>query len=456
MTIEQQIASLVDSGQPREAIRYAREQSVIALAAAAGVYLERLDEIDRAVDLMRAAVLIDPKNPKVYSNLSYLLCRQGNLKEAVEISSKGVSLPDATADLYYNHGIILKNLGMLPQATEALRNASCLNPQCAMTHCQLGNVLLALGQFEEGLKEDEWRFIAHKGLGDCRRRYKKPDWDGEASLQGKKIVVFNEQGFGDAIQYSRYLKNLKMLDAYVILEIQKPLVRLYEKNRWVDEVIESRDYHEEPQLPDYDYVVSIGSLPHLLDPDLKNTPMEAPYLEPTGDGFCLNSDKMKVCIIWAGSQWHSNDRERSCYLKHFAPLMMEGVELYSVNQGDMKRTWATGLSTLRTGDDNIEVVDLLEGSEVFYTDLSEHVKDFNDTAHLLKQMNLLISVDTSVAHLAGAMGVPVWLLLPYAHEWRWLKNWYTSMTIFRQRKKGDWGGLLKEVSQFLQERRCLP
>jgi tetratricopeptide (TPR) repeat protein len=449
--LEEKVAKLVDWGKPKEAVKIAKEEAVKALSLVAGVYLTRLDNLNEAIKSMELAIQIQPDNPIGYSNLCSLLSRAEKLNEAVEIGKKGVLLPDATADMWYNYGVACKNISSLQESANAFRRARDMNPQCAMTRCQLANVLLALGEFEEGLKEDEWRFKAHSGLASCRKRYEKPDWDGKIDIKGKKLVVFNEQGLGDAIQFLRYLKPLKEKGPYIILEIQPPLVQLLKSCPWADEVVPSYDHSEKPQLPNHDLVVSIGSLPYLLDSDLKNTPMEVPYIWPTGNIIDLiepfKGKKICVGIVWAGSQWHSSDRTRSCFLKHFRSLSdLKNVQLFSLQQGDMVRTWAKGKSILWQGNDDIEVVDLTEDSDgIDYIDLAPFLKDFNDTALAMQQLDLVIAVDTSVTHLAGALGIKTWLLLPWAHEWRWLKNWYSNMRIFRQPSPGDWSGLLYQV-----------
>ncbi len=447
---DDKIQSLMESGKHRDAINYAQSQAAYCLSTAAGIYLSILGEIKPAIELIKTNISLEPNNFLYYANMAHLLCKQELFAEALKYSQKSVELKNPNADAYYNHGIILKNLQKLKESAEAFRKARDLDPECAITHCHLGNVLLALGQFPEGLKEDEWRFKAHSGLHACRVRYKQPDWDGKTNLEGKRIVVFNEQGHGDAIQFVRYVKKLKDMGAYVILEMHECLLKLFKKFPNVDEVVRRYDNHEMPKLPEHDYVISIGSLPYIFDPTLDDRPLAVPYLFPEGEISIPSLDnctKKKIGIVWAGSQWHSNDKDRSCFLKYFGPLFqIPNVEIFSLQQGDMNRTWTTGSNNLRQGDEEIEVVNLLEGGESFkYTDLSYYLKDFNDTALVLQKLDLLISVDTSVAHIAGALGKNVWLLLPFAHEWRWLKKWYLTMKIYRQPSPGDWRGLLELI-----------
>lgn len=457
---DNEITDLVDMGHNRPAIEHAKEHATHALATATGIYLSRLADVDTAIKLMKLSVEIQPRNPVLYSNLVCLLCKKDQYEEALKYSKVGIELSDAAADMFYNHGIACKCLGMLEEAAKAFRQARDMNPECAITHCQLANILLPLGEYEEGLQEEEWRFKGHSGLQACRRRYKMPDWDGKTDLRNKKILVFNEQGHGDAIHYSRYIPKLKELGAYVIFEIQPELHDLYIKSPFIDELVKREEGTTDPvkPLPAHDFVVSVGSLAYLFDPKLDNIPMTVPYVWPVDANMAtVNSlidyekGKFKVGIIWAGSQFHTNDKYRSCFLKQFEPITkIPNISLFSLQHGEMERTWTNGQAVLWEGDDMVAVVNLIDGAEqIERTDLAGHIKDFNETALALQKLDLLICVDTSTVHLAGALGLPVWLLLSHAHEWRWRKKWYPTMRIFRQPNSGNWKGLLETVAQEL-------
>lgn len=457
-----EITNMVDMGHNRPAIDHAKEHAAHALAAATGIYVSRLSDVDSAIKMMKLAVEIQPKNPVLYSNLVCLFCKKDQYDEALKYSSIGIELQDAGADMFYNHGIACKCLGKLPEAAKAFRQARDMNPDDAITHCQLANILLPLGEYEEGLKEEEWRFKGHSGLRACRRRYKMPDWDGKTDLRGKKILVFNEQGHGDAIHYSRYIPKLKERGAHVIFEIQPELHDLYIKASYVDELVKREEGNHDPlvELPEHDYVVSVGSLAYHFDPKLENIPLTVPYVWPTEANISrlqslidYEGDKFKLGIIWAGSQFHTNDKDRSCFLKFFDPIAkIPNIALFSLQHGNMERTWTQGGSVLWEGDDMVDVVNLVEGAEhIERIDLAGHITDFNETALVLQKLDLLLCVDTSTAHLAGALGLPVWMMLPYAHEWRWRERWYPTMKIFRQPTSGDWEGLLKNVAKLLSK-----
>jgi len=448
------IASLVNSGRERDAILEAKKLAVHALTVAYGLHLRR-GERKEALKPLLAAEVVSPDDPHVQLNLSYIYSALGELDKALDHTVKGSNLPNAPAEIFYNLGMNYKNRGKLKDAARAFSVAVELDPDCAITRCQYANVLLAMGRFDEGLTEDEWRFKAHSGLRSSRVRFSGPDWDGKADLHGKRVIVYNEQGLGDGINFARYLPEVKKRGAYVLLEIQKELAPLFDR-KFVDEIIERKDYSI-TDFPQHDYVIPMGSFMYLFDKKLDKIPMEVPYLYPTYNDTPATeliksySGKYKVGIIWAGSPWHTNDKERTLFLKEFLPLSeMPQVQLFSLQKGNMQRTWTRGKNVLWEGNEEFDVVNLDEGcQDMNLVNLSDHLNNFNDTANILKSLDLLITVDTSTAHLAGAIGTPVWLLLPAAHEWRWLKNWYPTIKVFKQPKVGDWQGLMANVRKEL-------
>lgn len=459
---DEEISNMLDRGSNRAAIEESKKVAAHAMTAAAGVYL-RLADKDAALKLMKLAVEIQPENPIYYSNVVCLLCQMSCNKEAEIYSRKGIALPDAGADMWCNHGMVCKNLhcvdkpssnDLLLEAASSLRKSCELAPdKSAWIQCQLANILLPLGFYEEGLRADEWRFKCMPYSQWVRRRYKKPLWDGKSDLHGKKVLVFNEQGHGDGILYSRYLPKLKEAGAYIILEVKPDVRDIYANAPYVNCLVDFKD--SEPfNFPEYDFGISIGSLPAIFDAKLDNIPMKMPYIfpfeKPMPEVDSLLDDKFKLGIIWAGDFKHTSDKERSCFLRYFEPIF-NVCRPYSLQKGNMVRSWRLG-NTMSLGDEDYEVVDLLEGSEhLKRVDLTPYIKDFNDTALILQKLDLLICVDTATGHLAGAMGVPVWMLIPNAHEWRWQKTWYPNMRVFKQPVVGDWEGLLKNVACELQK-----
>lgn len=461
---DEEIGNMLNRGNNRAAIEEAKKVAAHAVVAAAGIYI-RLADKDSALKLMKLAVEMQPDNPVYYSNIVCLLSQMNRDDEAETYSRKGITLPGADADMFFNHGLVCKNLHcknlpssneLLLEAASAFRKSCELAPESAWTYCVLANILLPLGFYEEGLRADEWRFKCMPLSQWRRTRYKKPFWDGKADLHNKKILVINEQGHGDGIQYSRYIFKLKEAGAYVILEVKPEIRSLYTDAPYADYLVDFKE-NGPFDFPEHDFIVSVASLPYFFDANLDNIPMEIPYLYPCEKSMpeidsLINDKKFKLGIIWAGHFYHSSDKERTCCLRQFEPLFnIPGLTVFSLQKGNMIRSWRLG-ETMSLGDEDYEVVDLLKGSEhLKYVDLAAHIENFNETALVLRKLDLLISVDTSTAHLAGALGLPVWMLLPNAHEWRWKKKWYPSMRIFKQPVVGDWKGLLENVAVELQK-----
>jgi hypothetical protein len=478
---DKEIANLAINSSPRAAVNQSKNHATHALFTAAEWLIKSFGEREQAIELLEFAVKLTPKEQRLYEKLAKLYSDKDKFETSLRYSEAGLKLPNPTATLHYYHGFALKRLGKIKEAVESFRKAVALEPDNADAHVRLANCLLMLGHFEEGLREYEWRWIAHETGRKLKARYTQPHWTGKEDLNGKRIVVYNDQGFGDSINYVRYIKRLKERGAYVIAEVIHELCRLYEQCPYIDVIVDRVNTRDSPLvpmpgegrrtptptpvivLPDHDYVVPICTLPHLVDPALENIPTET-YLWPkkeVGEELAKgikaikeHEGKVKVGIVWAGNQWHQNDRNRSCYLRQFQPIHdVEGVKLFSFQMGQMKRSWGgQGELALWDGyDGEVEVVDLMEGSsDISYVDLVPYVTDFNDSALLLQYLDLLITVDTSTAHLAGAIGTPVWILLPKWYEWRWQRDWYPSMRKYHQPKQGDWWSVFERVSEDLK------
>lgn len=386
------------------------------------------------------------------------LINQGKKEEALTLSKQ--SLKGNEPYVYYNHAIIAYELGDIKEAAETLKHVKTLLPHCPIIRRILGDFLLSLGHYKEGLAEMEWRFtfptpesprfgvpLWGEVLPRIRQCYKKPYWNGQPS--NKTVLVFNEGGFGDMIQNIRYLPLLKKKVGKVIIETKPELYKLI-KNSFDEEVISSANRVNDfvatfmnknsvSDLPEHDYVISCNSFPHFFDSELKNTPMEMPYLKPTGKKK-LESDRLKIGICWAGNSKEETDRLRSCPLKHFKHL--NEFHLFSLQKGNMERRWPSG--------NQFVPVNLVEGANVPLTELP--LEDFNDTAEYIEALDLVISVDTAVAHLAGALNKKCFLIASKEkHEWRWDHTWYQSVTVLRQETLGDWDELLKRCVKLTTE-----
>jgi hypothetical protein len=299
--------------------------------------------------------------------------------------------------------------------------------------------LLRLGRFKEGWEEWEVRFKT--GLRSIESE--KPAWNGE-TIPGKRLVVIWEQGFGDTIQCARLLPLLRGKAGTIILVCQVGLKGLLERSGLVGEVVELPLGYGE--LPEHDYAVHLMSLPHILGIDLDNLPSRVPYLKADPDLVERWRERMtavpglRVGLVWSGSPTHSNDPNRSCPTEKLKLLgSIPGVRYFSLLRGPD----ASQLGQLKN-DLDIE-------------ELGSQFANFDDTAAAMMNIDLLITVDTSVAHLAGALAKPVWLLLPVCPDWRWLTErnispWYPTVRLFRQQRYQDWDGLFETVTA---ELRCL-
>jgi hypothetical protein len=285
--------------------------------------------------------------------------------------------------------------------------------------------LLREGEYLQGWQEYEWR-LQRKDLTVQARRFTEPLWDG-TPLHGATILSRAEQGFGDALQLVRYVPQLLAFGGEVIIECHPQLVSLFMEIPGVKAV-----YPFGGELPHFDCQLPMFSLPRVFQTTIATIPQKVPYLNVPPDrrrhwSQSIPSEEwFKVGLVWAGSRQHRNDACRSLSLAALQPLLqIEGISCYSLQLGPAREELSAAAYAGK-------VVDLTDG-----------IKDFADTAALVEQLDLVISVDTAVAHLAGALGKPVWILLPYASDWRWLRErddspWYPTARLFRQASPGGW------------------
>jgi tetratricopeptide (TPR) repeat protein len=439
-----------------------------------GLVLEALGKFEEAVASYQQAVSIKPDYAEAYHNMAIALQSQGRYAAAVEKCKQVVSLKPDYAEAYntmafsleqqercveaienyrqavrfkpdfaeaYNHlGVVLNTQGCPTEAIENHRRALQLDPDYAEAHLNLSFALLITGKFTEGWKEYEWRLNPELDIITYPHSYETPRWDGSC-FTSKRLLVHYEQGLGDTLHYVRYLPMVKTRGGTVILEVRKPLYRLLQSFPGVDELIEASSDNK-PAVK-FDYHVSLMDLPKIFATTQETIPAEVPYIHacPTKAEYWrkkLASADFKVGIVWAGSPAYENNRYRSCTLKCFAPLTeIDGVRLYGLQKGEAAAQ-----------------MDELAGT-IPVTNISREFEDFTDTAAVIENLDLVISVDTSVLHLAGAMGKPVWALLSFVHSYRWMLNrqdspWYPTMKLFRQKKLGQWQPVFQRVAEELR------
>tara|TARA_Y100000310_G_scaffold303059_1_gene341035 strand:+ start:1791 stop:3146 length:1356 start_codon:yes stop_codon:yes gene_type:complete len=399
-----------------------------------GVVDHQFGRRKEAIEKITKAIELNPRVGMYYCNLGMVYDSLGNIEFAKRNFEKALSLGEfGNAYLaHYNLGVYCKEEGNFMGALEHYDKSIELNGEFAEACWNRGLVLLLLGRFGEGWKDYEYRF--RKKTPSDSRSFHGEKWKGE-SLEGKKILIVSEQGCGDNIQFVRYLPLVNERGGKVVLECKKELRKLFEGLSGVDEFVNS-DLSE----IDYDFYIHLMSLPGIFNTDLNSIPGEVPYLKSNSELVekfkkSFLGDDFKVGIVWAGNPEQENDGNRSASFEKFKSLIgIPGVKLFSLQKG--------------------RAVEELNDFSV--VDLSEDLGDFSDTAAVIENLDLVISVDTSVAHLAGALGKETWVLLTRVPDWRWgLQGddcaWYPGMRLFRQKEKGDWDSLVGEVKGELEK-----
>jgi Flp pilus assembly protein TadD len=393
-------------------------------------------DFEAAVDAGQKAVILRPRAAGAHLNLGNALKARGDWPAAESAYRLAGTLDPANPRIQLNLANTWRELGRVPEALALLREVVLKHPRFAEAHRDLAFALLLAGDLRAGWTENEWRWETEE-LVRKRRAFNQPAWVGE-DLAGRRLLVYTEQGFGDAIQFVRYVAPAIQRGGKVILECQPELKRLFQTLKGVEQLL----VRGEP-LPQFDFHAPLLSLPRIFDTTLDSVPHDVPYLSVPSEMAMPLADMRggpKVGLVWAGNPSHLNDRARSMPLEALSPLLdLGGVHFFSLQIGerasDLKRS------------------KLMEKM----AELNSPMKDFAATAAIIEQLDLVISVDTSVAHLTGALAKPIWLLLPFAPDWRWLLGrddtpWYPTMRLFRQPRPGDWAGVIQSVRQQLQAR----
>ncbi|MGD0540831.1 MAG: tetratricopeptide repeat protein [Tepidisphaeraceae bacterium] len=395
-----------------------------------GTLLSRRGRFDEAIQALTQAIRLRPELAQTHATLSNALRDNWKLEEAVAAASKALALNPELAQAYTSLGAALLGLGRFDEAIHACQSAIQRKPDSPAAHLNIALAELVSGNLERGWPEYEWRLRCPDALPP--RRISLPAWDG-TRIDGKTILLYSEQGFGDAIHFIRYVPMVAALGGRVVLECPASLLPLLRGSAGVDRAVATG-----AALPHCDLQCALPSLPGMFKTTLGSIPAANPYLaadaktaeswrkriEPSGD-------VLQVGLAWAGRAENRNDRNRSIRLEKFSPLAnVTGVRFHS-------------LQTNRPANVSFAL-----------SDWSDLLKDFAQTAALLANLDLVVSVDTAVAHLAGAMGKPVWLLLPFPPDWRWMLNrsdspWYPTMRLFRQTAAGDWDAVIRRVAEEL-------
>lgn len=386
--------------------------------------LHERGQLLEAVLAYRDSVGVNPNDRHLHSNLSAALRGLGRYLEGEQAARAAMVLDPNFVPARLNLGGCYYDQGNFELAEAEFRRAIKIDTTNILAHLNLGQLLLLTGRSEEGWKEFEWRWFDPDFMG---RGFSQPRWKGQKASTAH-LLVHAEQGLGDAIQFLRYLPKVRSLVARLTLEVPPSLVGLCKNFPGVDQVVARGG-----ALPEFDLECPLMSLAMLFPGDVP----PAPYLARPKNAFVLPgpNNYLKVGLVWAGNPAHANDRNRSIPLAIVAPLTdLKRATIYSFQLGKAA-----------------EMVDDLGPKAV---DLAPRLIDWQDTAAALLELDLLITVDTAIAHLAGALNVPTWLMLPFVPDWRWglsgvTTHWYPSLRIYRQDKPMNWVGVMLQLVQDL-------
>lgn len=446
-----------------------------------GVVHAKLSEIEPGLTCFLKAIECNPENSDAYYNAGFMLYKQAKLKESIPYYEKAIELRPSfkcylnlgnsynemtdfdTALEYYklaiekdpnfyavynNIGGILYKKSRQYEAVPFFKKSLELKPGDHEVRYNMGMAQLAIGDFIQGWTNYESRnkFLMHDIKTEWQKYEKnkpntKPEWKGE-DIEGKTILIHTEQGLGDTIQFCRYISLVREFGCKIILECTMEIVDLMKSLNCLDIIAVGGI----PFDLEFDYHISVMSLPYIFKTTLNTIPANIPYFHIQKEDIpeITQHSGLKIGIVWAGNPRkylpHINlvDQRRSMRLEQFKPLSeVEGVTLFSLQKGD-------------------ETQQQIHEVDFTVIDLMENVKTFYDTAKIMQNLDLIITVDTSVVHVAGALGKPVWMLSRFDSCWRWLINrpdspWYPTLRIFKQQTAGDWGPVVNEIVESLKK-----
>lgn len=401
-----------------------------------GVLAYQLEDPARSVELIAKAIALDPSQPGFHSNLALSLNAVGRARDAIASCDRAIALDPGCVEAHSNKGNSLWGMGERAEALASYARALAIDPGHAQTHWNEGFLRLQIGEFDLGWRKHEWRWqLAH--VVAHRRDFAGPLWLGKEDIRGKTILLHAEQGLGDTLQFCRYAKMVSALGAAVVLEVQAPLKALLANLEGVSCVVARGE-----TLPEFDVHCPLWSLPLAFGTTFESIPAGAAYVRPGPAAIARWRDKLgpkslpRVGIVWMGS----NGDRRSVPLED-ALALATGDRQFVCLQKDLG------------GEDRRR----LEQSGAIAI-VADDLIDFSDTAAVVELMDLVITIDTSVAHLAAAMGKRVWILLAFNPDWRWFLDrddspWYPSARLFRQPAPGDWASVIARVREELAKLR---
>lgn len=406
-----------------------------------GEALRQQDRYDEAMIYYARATTLAPDYAEAYDNWGSALSMNGQPEAALSYHRRAVALKDDYAEAHERVGLLLVGLNQHQEGLRAMRRGRAQNPDAAKARLNEGPVLLALGRYTPGWKAAEARLVPRNdGTPSIVRHTAYPRWRGRGRLAGRTVLLYAEQGLGDTIQFVRYAPLVARRGARVIVEAPDALVPLLRSLQGVAAVAPL-----DADLPPFDLQCPLMSLPLAFRTTLETVPAELPYLAAPSDRLAVWQQRLgprpvgkrRIALAWCGNPDYGQDRTRSMALQRLIPLLQRTDCEFHV-----------ALKPVRPADrGTLDALPLVH-------DHSTVLQDFADTAALLSHMDLVISVDTSIAHLAGALARPTWVLLPFCAEWRWLIDrtdspWYPTARLFRQPALGDWDSVIATVSRAL-------
>ncbi|HEU5046778.1 MAG TPA: tetratricopeptide repeat protein [Rickettsiales bacterium] len=403
-----------------------------------GSILRNLKRYDEALASCDKALGIIPGFAEAHNNRGNALLGLRRYEEAYAAYHAALASKPDYAEAHSNLGFILQNLQRYSAALIEYERAIALQPDYAEAQIHRALLKLLLGEFEEGWREYEWRWKHADTSSADARPFEQPLWLGAEPLAGKTILLHSEQGFGDTLQFCRYASMVEALGANVIMEVQAPLVQIVSSVAdYSGQVMETQCFTGE-----FDFHCPLMSLPHAFKTTVETVPAQVPYLHAPPATLLEWQARLgaktrpRIGIAWSGAAKHVNDHNRSIALHLLQPLLEMDFEFFSL-QKEVRESDAAFLAS----------------SSI--THLAHELRDFSDTAALASEMDLVISVDTSLVHLAGALGKKTWVLLPVVPDYRWLLDredspWYPTARLFRQQEINDWGGVIARVVEALR------
>lgn len=408
----------------------------------AALSLAKLGENERALQYFERLTTRHPQLAEVHYNKGNLLGVMGRYDDEMAAYGKAIARKPDFVRAYVNLGVALRDQHRFDEALLQFKKALAIDPNDAGARTNRAQTNLLLGEFEHGWREYEWRW---RDGTDSHGFDAAQLWTGAQALAGKTVLVHHEQGFGDTLQFVRFTDRLSAAGARVVLRVQNALLPLLQAYPGVAEVV-----GEDTPLPPFDYHIPLMSLAfalkvraadlaapeHSPQPYLGADPVRVAQWERL---FSSSARRPRVGVVWSGSRGHLNDRNRSIPLAQLATLFDANAEFVSL-QKDVR------------DDDRVHFGELVQRG--ILRDVAKRLENFADTAALISQLDLVIAVDTAVAHLAASLGKPVWIALPFTPDWRWQMNrcdspWYASVRLFRQSARGDWLNVVRELRDAL-------